>query len=115
MVKLAVVAPAGTVTVAGTCRTPLFADNGIGSPPVGAADAIVTVPVDDDPPLNVVGFALKPVNAGAGVKVIATDFWMLFQTALTARVDVVATAFVWMTKSTVVCPSKTITELGGTR
>ena len=56
-VNVAVVAPAATVTLAGTCAAAvLLLDNVTTAPPVGAALLRVTVPVDEDPPMTLVGF-----------------------------------------------------------
>jgi hypothetical protein len=61
-VNLAVVAPAATVTIAGTVAYPLLEDRVTINPPVGAARLMVTVPVDDPPPVTDVGDKLKPVT-----------------------------------------------------
>jgi hypothetical protein len=56
-VNVAVVAPAATVTLAGTCAAVvLLLDNDTVAPPVGAAPLSVTVPVDEAPPVTLVGF-----------------------------------------------------------
>lgn len=57
IVKFAVVAPEATVTLAGTCAAAvLLLDRVTTAPPVGAAPANVTVPVDDVPPSTELGF-----------------------------------------------------------
>ena len=61
----ALVAPAGTVTVAGTLTAPgseLLRLTAM--PPVGAALPRVTVPVADVPPGTLVGLTAKPVSGG---------------------------------------------------
>jgi len=65
MAKVAVVAPAPTVTVAGTVAAAFVEDKVIESPPVGAALEIVTVPVEPAPPNRVVGLRVRPVTVGA--------------------------------------------------
>jgi len=56
--KVALVAPAGTVTLAGTVATAvLLLDSATVAPPVGAAPLRVTVPVDELPPVTLVGFS----------------------------------------------------------
>jgi len=63
--KVALVAPAGTVTLAGTVATAVSPlDSAIVDPPVGAAPLRVTVPVEELPPATLAGFRLSPDNAG---------------------------------------------------
>jgi hypothetical protein len=58
-VKVALVAPAGTVALAGTVAAAvLLLDNDTTKPPEGAAELRVTVPVAELPPITVVG--LRP-------------------------------------------------------
>jgi hypothetical protein len=58
-VKLALVAPAGTVTLAGTFAAAVLSlDSATSKPPAGAAAVNVTVPVDDAPPTTSVGLTL---------------------------------------------------------
>jgi hypothetical protein len=70
MVKLALVAPTGTMTLAGTLATVgIWLLKSTGTPGSGAALWSVTVPVADWPPVTVVGDTLKAVStadAGAG-------------------------------------------------
>jgi hypothetical protein len=66
-VKVAVVAPAGTVTVAGTWAAPVLLDvNATAAPPVGAGLFRVTVPVEDAPAGTVTGLMLTPLNVATG-------------------------------------------------
>ena len=56
-VKVAVVAFAATVTLAGTCAAAvLLLDSTTTAPPVGAAWVNVTVPIEEVPPTTEVGF-----------------------------------------------------------
>ena len=55
IVKVAVVAPAATVTLAGTCAVAELLESATTAPPVGAAPANVTVPVDELPPSTEAG------------------------------------------------------------
>jgi len=57
-VKVAVVAPAATVTDAGTTASEVAADRETETPPVGAARLRVTVPVTELPPTIAVGVTL---------------------------------------------------------
>ena len=54
-VKVAVVAPAATVTVGGTVALPVLDVRLIDVPPVGAGAPRVTVPVEGEPPVTVAG------------------------------------------------------------
>jgi hypothetical protein len=53
--KVAVVAPAATVTFAGTVAAPLSLDSVTVAPPAGAALPSVTVPVEETVPTTVLG------------------------------------------------------------
>ena len=73
-VKLALVAPAATVTLAGTVATPvLLFDRLTTAPPVGAAALNVTLPVDEPPPVTLKGFRLSEVRVGRGAGVTASE------------------------------------------
>ncbi len=74
MLKVAVVLPAATVTVAGTVAEVLLLESATETPPVGAAPLRVTVPVADVPPVTLVGFTAmdeRETVAAAGVMVSA--------------------------------------------
>jgi hypothetical protein len=59
-VKLALVAPAATVTLAGTrAAFVLLLESDTTAPPLGAGPLNVTVPVEDAPPVTLVGFSDK--------------------------------------------------------
>jgi hypothetical protein len=69
IVKVAVLAPAGTVTLAGTCAADvLLLESVTTKPPGGAAPVRVTVPVDDAGPTTEAGFRVR-VDSAAGVTV----------------------------------------------
>jgi len=70
-VKEALVAPAATVTLEGPLVTAiLLLERAIGAPPAGAGPLSVTVPVEEFPPVTVVGFRATDVRVGsAGVTV----------------------------------------------
>ena len=78
-VKLALLAPAATVTLAGTPATAgLLLDSATTAPPEEAAAAKVTVPVEALPPTTLVGFTdtddkLATAAAACGVKLRAAD------------------------------------------
>jgi hypothetical protein len=70
-VKVALVAPAGTITVEGTLAAPLLLESVTCAPPAGAGPLSVTVPVEDVPPITLVGFRVseETVGRGGGVRV----------------------------------------------
>jgi len=74
-VKLALLAPAGMVTVAGALAALLLLESATCAPPEGAAALRVTVPVDDcAPPVTLVGFSVSEETVmGGGVTVSEAD------------------------------------------
>src|SRR5437899_4794575 len=74
-VKVALVALPGTVTLAGTLATPgLLLDRLTTAPPLGAGPLSVTVPVEELPPVTLVGLRLSDESVGgAGVTVSEAD------------------------------------------
>ena len=70
IVNVALVAPLGTVTFAGTLATDvLLLDNDTTAPPKGAGPVSVTVPVEGLPPCTLDGFTCRELNAASGVTV----------------------------------------------
>ena len=70
--NVAVVDPAATVTFAATVATPLLLDSATTIPPAGAALDSVTLPVDEVPPVTLVGLSVSEDNdagGGGGVRV----------------------------------------------
>lgn len=68
MVKAAVVDPAGTDTLTGTCAAAvLLLLNVTVAPPVGAAALKVTVPCELLPPTTLVGFSVNVLKLTGGV------------------------------------------------
>jgi hypothetical protein len=78
-VNVAVLAPAGMVTLAGTVAALVLLARATCAPPVGAGPLSVTVPVEDcSPPTTLVGFRLSEetltAGAGAGFTVRVADW-----------------------------------------
>jgi hypothetical protein len=72
-VKVALLLPAGTVTLAGTLAAPLLLESITWAPPVGARPLSVTVPVEVcTPPTTVLGFNVSEETIG-GVTVSEAD------------------------------------------
>ena len=65
-VKLALVAPASTVTLAGTVAAVELSESDTTAPPVGAAALKVTVPVEEFPPTTPVGLRVCEDKVSAG-------------------------------------------------
>jgi hypothetical protein len=66
-VNVALVAPAGTVTLTGTLAAPLLLESVTRAPPAGAGPLNVTVPVEDcRPPTTLVGFNVNEETVGSG-------------------------------------------------
>ena len=73
-VKVALLAPAGTVTLDGPLAAPLLLESLTVTPPAGAGLLSVTVPVEDcSPPITLEGFSVNEERVvgggGAGVTV----------------------------------------------
>ena len=65
--KVALVAPAPTVTLDGTLATVvLLLESVTCAPPAGAGPLSVTVPVDEFPPVTLVGLSVNEESVGAG-------------------------------------------------
>ena len=63
-VNVALLAPAAIVTLAGTLAAPLLLEISTCAPPVSADPLSVTVPVEDDPPVTLVGFSVSEERVG---------------------------------------------------
>ena len=75
-VKVALLLPAGTVTLEETLAAPLLLESITCAPPAGAGPLNVTVPVEDCvPPVTLVGFNVseETVGRGGGVTVSEAD------------------------------------------
>ena len=65
-VNVALVAPAATVTLEGTLAAVLLLERATRAPPDGAAPLNVTVPVEEFPPVTLVGFSVNEESVGGG-------------------------------------------------
>jgi len=66
-VNVALVAPAATVTLEGTVTAAvLLLESATCAPPAGAAPLNVTVPVEELPPVTLVGFSPSEARVGGG-------------------------------------------------
>jgi hypothetical protein len=65
-VKVALVAPAGTVTLAGTLAALLLLLSRTCAPPAGAGPLSVTVPVEEVPPITLAGLSVSDETVGRG-------------------------------------------------
>jgi hypothetical protein len=63
-VNVALVAPAATVTLAGTVAADMSLETDTFAPAYGAGPLRVTVPVEEDPPVTLLGLSDRPVNVG---------------------------------------------------
>ena len=63
-VNVALLAPAATVTLAGTVAVDVLLERETAAPPVSAGPLSVTVPVDADPPVTLVGFSAIEESVG---------------------------------------------------
>src|SRR6266403_1845340 len=63
-VNVALLAPAAIVTLAGTLAAPLSLESNTCAPPVSAGPLSVTVPVEGDPPVTLVGFSVSEESVG---------------------------------------------------
>jgi len=68
-VNVTLVAPTGTVTLAGTVAAVLSLDSVTCAPPAGAGPSSVTVPVELLPPVTVVGLSASEERPAAGFTV----------------------------------------------
>ena len=66
-VKLAEIAPSGTVMLAGTLAAPLLRESITSAPPAGAGPLSVSVACEVWPPITFVGFSCNEARVGRGV------------------------------------------------
>ena len=114
-VKLALLAPAGTVTLAGTVAAVELSESDTTAPPVGAALVRVNVPCDVAPPVTLVGFSasvLRLAGGGTGVTVsVAVRDTPPNEPVMIAEVEVITDVVVTV-KVVLVAPAATVTLAG---
>ena len=84
--KLAVIAPAVTVTEAGTARAALFEESPTDAPPVSAAELSVTVQVEVAPEVTELGEHDRPETNGRGGVTVTEVVAVPFMVAVTVAV-----------------------------
>src|SRR5215471_4553189 len=111
MLKVALVAPAGTVTEAGTAAMAVLAlVSDTTAPPAGAAVRSVTVPVLGAPPTSTDGFKVIVDRAGFTTREAVTDAPLYI--AVIVTIVPALTVAVDIAKVVVVVPSATVSEAG---
>ena len=115
-VKVALVAPAGTVTLEGTCAAPVLPlESATCAPPDGAAPLKLTVPVEDcEPPTTLDGFNVSEVSVGSDGGVTVRDAVTVAppkDAEIVTEVEAV-TALVVTVKVALVAPAGTVTLEG---
>ncbi len=113
-VNVALVAPAATVTLDGVLATfVLLLESVTTAPPEGAAPLRVTVPVEEFPPMTLVGFteSEESVGAGGGAGVTVSEADLVTPLYIPEMVTVVdaATALVLIVNVALVAPAATVT------
>jgi hypothetical protein len=114
-VKVAEVAFAGTVTLAGTCAAAvLLLDRVTTAPPAGAGPVNLTVPVGEVPAITDVGLTLTPLPAAPSVGAFTVKLVLAVAPYVPAMVTVVllATGIVVTVNVAVVAPAGTVTLTG---
>ena len=105
------VAPAGIVSEIGTVTEVLLLVKVTTDPPVGAGPFSVAVPVDDAPPMTVVGFRVSERSVGGTMVKVAVSVTVP-SVAEIDDVDWAATAVVFTTNVAEVAPATTVTLAG---
>ena len=111
-VKVALVAPWATVTLAGTVAAAVLLDSVTPNPPAGAAPVNVTVPCADAPPATLVGLTETAERDAGGVTVSVAVFVAPPNAPLMVTDVEAVTALVLMVKVALVAPAATVTLAG---
>jgi hypothetical protein len=111
IVNVAVLTPAATVTLAGTCATAgLLPERVTSAPPAGAIPVNVTVPVEFAPPTTVAGLSASEESMAEFTVSVAVAV-VLYVPEIVRAVPLV-TALVVTAKVAVVAPATTVTLVG---
>jgi hypothetical protein len=110
-VKVAVVAPAGTVTLAGSDAAALLSDNVTTVPAEGAGPVKVTVPVEEVPPVTLEGLSVREVRAERSTVKVAVLVVPLSTAEIVTEV-LADTGVVVIVNVAVVAPAATVTLAG---
>jgi len=115
MVRVALVAPAATVTLAGTVAAALLLESVTPNPPAGAADVNVTVPCANVPPATLAGLtetAVSEAGGGGGITVSVPAFVAPpYAPVIVTDVDAPTAAVVTLNVA-LVAPAATVTLAG---
>ena len=110
-VKVALVAPAGMVTLAGTDAAAALLESETAAPPPGAGAFRVAVPVEADPPVTLVGLKASAERAGGSTVSEAFCVPPLYEAEMATVVDA-ATAVVLTVNVALEAPAGTVTLPG---
>src|SRR3989442_5390164 len=112
IVNVVLVAPAGTVTLAGTVAAAVLLLDSVTCAPAGAGPSSVAVPVELLPPVTVVGLSASEERRAAGFTVsVAVRVTPLYTAEMVTGVDA-ATALVVTVNVVLVAPAGTVTLAG---
>src|SRR5436853_3783986 len=110
-VNVALLAPAATITLVGTVATALLPlERETVAPPAGAGPLNVTVPVEGDPPVTLVGFSVSEERVGRACGSTVSEAVLVtpaYDAEIVTGVDVV-TAPVLTVNVTLLAPAATV-------
>src|SRR6266478_3322047 len=113
-VNVALLAPAATVTLAGTVAVDVLLERETAAPPLGAGPLSVTVPVEGDPPVTLVGFSVSEERVGRACGSTVSEAVLVtpaYDAEMVTGVDAV-TALVLTVNVALLAPAATVTLAG---
>jgi len=113
-VNVALLAPAATVTLAGTVAVDVLLERETVAPPAGAGPLSVTVPVEGDPPVTLVGFSVSKERVGRACGSTVSEAVLVtpaYDAEMVTGVDAV-TALVLTVNVALLAPAATVTLAG---